>query len=423
MNHLPIFFNIYIHEVGLEVLMRTLSSQKAFVYVLNLSQNSRITASGLDNVFVTIMNSNRLQDLSLYGCQLNACYWARYLPFIRSLQRLDLSHNLIDDDQLVVLGHSLKYNASVTFLSLSHNRFCGYGVHILQSLLSENACLQSLDISSNPLRDKTVFRTLGLGLACNQVLTSLDLSDCGLTSIDLCLLTGVAFAQNTTLKFLYLEDNFLPQQVRMHSDIGPGTTAVLRNNLLSELFPDDISGQDIRPLAETAEIDSVNACLVWTSQIRSKIRASIEVKAIVDVETGQVRPESLETDNIDAFERLMWTPAVVQGSNFYLTPTQLDQEIVHDLQDLYNTSSVHMVYVAYGRSDCIIGSLDIDVHLTYRQLRSRIQAMVVDYLQTASVVDPSDLHNYSILSACGDVTDQNSLYQVCYARKEAKTIR
>lgn len=403
-----------ISNVGVQILASTISSQKVFISDLYLSHNPQISADGIDALFICAMRCNRLKTLSLAGCSLAHAYWARFFPFIRSLHTLDLSHNQLDDDALIVLGHCLCHNTSVTTLNLSHNRFLTYGGHIFETLLSTNACLQSISIASNPIRDKSIWKSLGLGLSMNRVLTSLDLADTALTLDDLHLIGRIAFQHNTTLRHINVEDNFLPPSVAKMDSFYGDEDADIRSFLQTE-FLDTCNA--LLPLSSAAEVESANASLLWIQDIREKVKASIEVNAIVDVSTGELRRQSEEepiaSDDPEYFDRKMYHPDVVQHSSFYATPEYLRERIVRDMQELYSTFFAHLVYIAWGRAEFVLGAIDIDVHLTFGQLRPKVVPFVQEYMSTVASTEQDDSMNFSILSATGDVTDQSSFYQVC----------
>lgn len=396
--------------IGMQQIAAILSSQKVFVRELYLSHNSKLTADAVTDLLVCVMRCNHLQTLSLAGCNLQHAYWARYLPFIRSLHSLDLAHNCLDDDALIVLGNCLRTNTSLTSLNLSHNRFISYGGHIFESVFADNACLQVLSLACNPFRDKSVWKSVALGLSMNNVLISLDLSDTGLTTEDLELVGSIAFMNNTTLRHINLEDNFLPFSISHMDSIFPENDI---REFLQDAYPASCSS--ILPLSESAEADSANASLTWIAELRTKIQASIEVNAIVDAHSGELRtasdasPNSEDINSADDFERKMYSPEIVQHSSYYLSPTQLNDEIVRDMQELYSALFAHLVYVCWGRKDFVLGALDIDVHLSYAQLRPLVLPFVANYMST--VLDTDQLQ-FSILSAGGDVTDQSSYYQV-----------
>lgn len=403
---------------GVQYLSSILSSQKVFIHELYLSHNPKVTADGVTALFVCAMRCNRLHSLSLPGCDLTHADWARYLPFIRSLHTLDLSHNLLDDDALIVLGHSLKTNTSLTALNLSHNRFVSYGAHIFESVLTENACLQSLSLACNVFRDKNVWKSMALGVSMNRVLISLDISDTGMTQDDLQRFGAIAFLHNTTLQHMNLEDNFLPLSIAHMDMIYPENDV---RSYLRDTFPDTCGS--ILSVSETAEVDSANASLAWITDLRVKIQASIEVNAIVDVSTGQLRTTQpthrdtnahdtdIDIDNdTDDFDREMFHPRVVEHSSYYCSPEHLHQHIVRDMRELYATFFEHLVYVCWGRIDSVLGALDIDVHLTYAHLRPRVAPLVAEYL--SSVMQDDDQGKFAILAANGEVTDHSSYYQV-----------
>eukprot|EP01033_Poteriospumella_lacustris_P005255 gene5256-3756_t len=177
----------------------------------------------------------------------------------------------------------------------------------------------------------------------NRVLTSLDLADTALTLDDLLAMGRIAFQHNTTLRHVNLEDNFLPPSVAKIDSFSGDEDSDVRSFLQSE-FPDTCN--DLLPLSSAAEVESANASLLWIQDIREKVKASIEVNAIVDVTTGELRRQDEEeptaSDDPEYFDRKMYHPDVVQHSSYYATPEYLRDRIVRDMQELYSTFYAHL---------------------------------------------------------------------------------
>jgi hypothetical protein len=380
-----------ISDRGVEQLTKTLASRKVTITTLYLGNNPQITSSSMDTMFQMIVERDMLETLSLYGCSLSSCNWASYLPFIRSLADLDLSHNLLHDDDLVKLCHGLKWNTSIRSLNIANNRFTGFGTHSLETLLSENGSLFYLSIRSNVIEDKTAWKSIALGLAQNHTLRQLDLSDCGLVDDDILMIASIALTVNSVTDIV-MEDSL----TQMDTDN-------LRDYL--QFYKPEMK---VLPLSSTYELDGLHHRHTWVEIMRAKIQSSIEAASLVN-EDGTVK-ESVIHIPAEEFSRMMWYKNNIVQSSYWLTEQQLTT-IVEDLRQLYSNQK-QTIQIAFGRRDFIIGTIDIDVHISYHNLRVVLQPLIDDYAKGVTESERESLQNYSILNVHGDSIENDILYQV-----------
>jgi hypothetical protein len=102
-----------------------------------------------NDLFYNISLSQKLVFLNLSNCKLKNCEFSRFLPFIFSLKTLDLSHNELKDEDLVVLSLGLENSTSVRFLNVSNNNFFGLKCNCVEQLFEKNKCLHYLNLNSN----------------------------------------------------------------------------------------------------------------------------------------------------------------------------------------------------------------------------------------------------------------------------------
>jgi len=104
----------------------------------------------------------------------------RMLQFNSTLKSLDISKIQLRDEGLrVVSSQLLKYNRSLTSLTVSGNSISMEGASALAELLSHGNVLAHLNISANNLRDEGAAH-LANALQYNSGLESLDVSNCAI---------------------------------------------------------------------------------------------------------------------------------------------------------------------------------------------------------------------------------------------------
>jgi len=216
-------------------------------------------------------------DKSLFGMQLkDAMHLARCVSKTRTLSKLTLSENLLNDESIHILSSGLAKNDTLTYLDLSHNKISDTGAKRIARLLRKGSVLVHLDLGDNRVHE-TGGRALGNALAQNSVLTYLSLKlnplgdvggmsllgnivnnpNCGLSYLDvsgqnlsptvaktLCQLVS----ENTSLTELDVSSNDIP--------IGPElVTALKKNKTLTRL--------DLRrnPVEEEEHVMEIKALL------------------------------------------------------------------------------------------------------------------------------------------------------------------
>jgi len=104
----------------------------------------------------------------------------RMLQFNSTLKTLDISKMQLRDEGIDIISEDLiKYNRSLTSLTLSSNKITMEGAKSIGKLLSEGTTLAHLNLSSNELGDEGGL-VLAQALQYNSGLESLDVAKCGI---------------------------------------------------------------------------------------------------------------------------------------------------------------------------------------------------------------------------------------------------
>lgn len=146
-----------------EALTHVVEAAKPFVQTIRFRQlRSHIDLSQVLDDFQNLQTLDLtygIKDIGMgyertaFGMKLNdAMSLARLIPNCFSLTRLILKENLLNDENIQVLGSGLSKNNTITFLDLSHNKIGNLGAQTLANLLHRGSILIDLNLTDNAIR-------------------------------------------------------------------------------------------------------------------------------------------------------------------------------------------------------------------------------------------------------------------------------
>lgn len=170
---------------NMQRLLTELDAGRAFVHSIRLQQlPSRVD---LSTVLPRFTNLSTLElkygatklgmdyDKSAFGIQLtDAMGLAKLLAETKTLNRLTLSENLLNDESVHILMSGLMKNDTITYLDLSHNKIGDPSAKRLCKLLEGQSVLTHLNLEDNKIRSEGAV-AIGHSLARNSVLQSFSM--------------------------------------------------------------------------------------------------------------------------------------------------------------------------------------------------------------------------------------------------------
>ena len=201
------------------------------IKILDISGNELVYGKVLDAIIYCLLNNDTLLELNMSNCKISGEGIANIIDASKTLQVLNVSHNIINDDEANLIGACTI--TSLQKLNISHNYITGPGTMFIAQIISKNTSLQELDISHNNIQDVGSI-AIGEHLKFNKTLRHLNLScnkitDTGTISIAEALYVGTALCElnmsgnritydglislldhiqvNTTLKTLWITHN------------------------------------------------------------------------------------------------------------------------------------------------------------------------------------------------------------------------
>lgn len=166
-------------------LSKEVDAGKAFVHTVNIQQ--LLSHLDLCKILTSFPNLSTLYlkygarklgmdyDKSLFGMQLaDAMSLAKFFTKTRTLNRLRLSENLLNDESVHILMSGLYRNDTITYLDLSHNKIGDIGAKRICNLIERNAVLTHLDLNDNNIHADGA-ALIGHSLRSNYVLQTLNL--------------------------------------------------------------------------------------------------------------------------------------------------------------------------------------------------------------------------------------------------------
>ncbi|GAB5366726.1 hypothetical protein AAMO2058_001168100 [Amorphochlora amoebiformis] len=114
-------------------------------------------------------------EKSTFGMKIkDALSLSRLIANSRSLTRIMLRENLLNDEAIQVLTSGMSRNNTITFLDLSHNRIGDLGAQCIAKLLARGSILIDLNLGDNAIK-KSGALYLSHALSQNDVLGSLSM--------------------------------------------------------------------------------------------------------------------------------------------------------------------------------------------------------------------------------------------------------
>jgi hypothetical protein len=149
-------------------------------------QTNKITSKGASTIALGLKNNITLQKLWLDSNNISDIGVNSLAKILSennsSLKMLGLNSNSITDEGAKHLAEMLKINKILTLLRLTHNSLTDQGVQYLANTLTHhNNILESIDLSSNKFITDLSIDYLVQMILRNQRLSSLSLSNCGLS--------------------------------------------------------------------------------------------------------------------------------------------------------------------------------------------------------------------------------------------------
>lgn len=447
-----VYHGIWLCYAAVNHLNQLFSLHRSHMKYFHIPNNHKISDRYLDQSFYNILYIGRMRQLTLAGCHLVECDWSRYLPFLRSLQILNLSYNSISDRGIYKILLSLKLCFSLIEVDLSYNKFRYYHVQILKDLLEVNESLQHFHLNGNrfyvtpPEKEKdpshlstpTIWSLISLGIAANKTLLTLSLQDCGMKLENLKELLP-ALQKNDRVN-LMLENNPLPLEAIKN----------VRRFYQSEW--------KILPLSRNRELASLSIASEWRREQRSLLEKELESLAVIvdekrKAEAGNrstdsdfsmdqqvlqklspvsidqekeelddfsplsstdkkdINHSSLDTNivsaqaitNLIAFQRLIWSQNVIERSNRYRTVEEL-HKLVEELE-MQNTVDSKFIDIAFGREAFILGNVQIFSHTTYDALRALVEPLVMEHATTVDSTKLDEFIQFKISDPNGKIVE------------------
>jgi hypothetical protein len=467
---------------------------------LHLPNNHQLTDLPLDQTFANIVTIGQLKQLTLSGCKIQHGQWSRYLPFLRSLQILNLSYNHISDRAIYQILFSLQDCFSIQEIDLSYNHFRLYHMnYIIKSLLIHNQSIQALALNGNRFlshsltigkggassvgggkgggvgvnhgkggngnKDKvnsdpsapSIWHLISEGLKVNKTLLTLSLQDCGIQLQNLFELLP-ALRENNIVQ-LRLENNPLPmdaiQNVRRYYQQEWQLLSLSKHRELeslrlicqwrkeqrqfiekeleslaivvdkSDLIKDNANNEG-EVLQEKLLEDRQNLELQGREPYDEEVKEELDdvsplFSSIARMRMDETHP-SLDTTivsakaitNILSFQRLIWSPEVIQRSTRYRSTEELDR-LVDDIEQM-NSTEGKLIDIAFGREAFILGSVQIFAHTTYETLREIVKPLVKEHAATVDGDRSEEFLNFKISDPRGKILETEQEMKVRFIR-------
>lgn len=281
-----------------------LESPKQPLARLYLGGNTALGDEVTEELFVALNKGSTVTTLSLSDTSLADCEWARFLPFMSRLSTLDLSYNLITDDELGKLSKALERTYCVNHLDLSFNRFGGIKCNVLEHLVAQNGALLSLSLGGNRCED-SVWTAIHRGLLVNNTLLTLNLSECNISlqcALEICKafrrndIVSVDFSNNPLPEALIVDPRAYAMEhlhkaavkkviTRRQRAVTPDTSKTPNNATTNATNPPTSTSttipEPVLPLHPAAHALSAARCRAWTAAVSQEVTMSLNALNIV----------------------------------------------------------------------------------------------------------------------------------------------
>ena len=382
-----------------------LESPKQPLQQLYLNGNTALGDDVTEDLIVALNKGSTITTLSLSNISLHQCEWARYLPFMTTLHTLDLSFNLIDDDEFGKLCKALERTYCLNHLNLSFSRFGGIKCNVIEQMIASNGALLSLSLSGNRCED-SVWTALHRGLLVNNTLLSLNLQECDISlkcALEICKcfhkndIVSIDFANNPLPESLIADprgfaasSSSAPLNAKISKSKGPSVSAEHGGTTDNSTSAVD---SRVLPLNPAAHALSTARCRAWTAQVSQEVAMSMNTLNIVANRTAVMKAKEIalqkalespqrntqcvsqqnstgallpfsparsvgstvvgDSQGIPEGGLSLTSPVLIAQSEHYLSPAALRQVVAQS--DLANTSVKQHLHVAYGRAPLLLG--------------------------------------------------------------------
>jgi Ran GTPase-activating protein (RanGAP) involved in mRNA processing and transport len=198
---------------GLETVLQSKTSKITELDIYSIN-GGLILTMGLSRVLRALAQRPTLTKLGLRYCPIG-CDEARLLQTVLcntpSLQSLALTYSSLGSAELAEVAPALYHNMSIKVLDISGNDFNNMEcAGLLRNIIRCNKTITALDVSRNPFgRILGAVKCIAEGMGSNSTVLRLNLSNCRLGDDGLSILAQNLVSQNTTLKKLYLDNNWI----------------------------------------------------------------------------------------------------------------------------------------------------------------------------------------------------------------------
>jgi len=427
-------------------LCSVLESPKQPLQQLYLNGNTALGDDVIEDLIVALNKGSTITTLSLSNTSLRYCEWARYLPFMTTLHTLDLSFNLIDDDEFGKLCKALERTYCLNHLNLSFNRFGGIKCNVIEQMIASNGALLSLSLSGNRCED-SVWTALHRGLLMNNTLLTLNLQECDISlkcALEICKcfhkndIVNIDFSSNPLPEgsiadprgFVSASPPCASAQVNAKTAGSIDLASTAKNS-------DPTIDAHVLPLNPAAHALSTARCRAWTAHIAQEVAMSMNTLNIVANRTAAMKAKEIamqkalespqkhalalsqqhstggllpfspartidsslkeessingvgnNSEGIPEGGLSLTSPVLIAQSEHYLSPAALRQVVAQS--DLANTSVKQHLHVAYGRAPLLIGKtkwnmLFLSVLITYSILICPCMYLKIGNIEVTSI--------------------------------------
>lgn len=359
---------------GLAELSKAVGNSMFKVQCLQLANNPSIAEqpAAVEGLFTAmVLPGLPLSTLSLPHCNLSSAKWSRFMPFIRCLQCLDLSHNLLDDNAFMHLCITLEHCSVLYNLNLAYNHFSSAKCTVIEQLLANNQSLQYLSLDGNRFAEP-VWTAIAHGLAVNKALITLNLTDCALT-VDGARELAKAFLTND-LVTLTVQLNALP------ADLAQDIRGYFHRQ--SQVYLE---------LSSDAALRSMAAAQEWRMTEERLVRMSVD---------SQPHADGI-SDTASTADKYAYYLSVISSSSYCYSEADLDK-VSADAHKAHASTNIFVDIVIGRASGLQIGHVQIHALTTYDTVRAAILPLIEEYTRSAGQQAVEEFKNFSMIDTKGN---------------------